>query len=422
MSVFLCSFPARSQSRRRVDLLRVVCLLIVPCMPPSKKSPEERAAAHVLRAQSIRYEAQSRAIHTWLRSRPDLIPDVHAHLSALLNGGQSNAGGDARAVPVPDSGARVPLALPWVSAGGAVVPGPATAAAATATASRESAPLGAGVEMDGKETQTQNNDVIAPHNYSFAAMSVQNLKSLLECLDQRVFNRFNIKQISVKGEAKRNKQMLLEILEFATNVAVNGSPDCRTWSELKEVLVKKYIYLGSRAAELPLPPKWSDDGVYSLSMEEDGKMKIKHNFLADHPERILDLPTGWSAERVMLVDNFSESGAYLSDPRVEGMPVKLMTLFDSTALNTSRPRLRRPPSSSSFTTDSERKAKRPSSLQSCAEFPVLPKKLCFEGVKDEGQEENFVIEKEQAGAEPGIGSKEVVVDGYGEPPSPEDED
>ena len=377
-------------------MTRVWSELLVVLMPPSKKSAEERAAAHVLRAQAIRNESQSKAIHAWLRARPDLIPDVHAHLSALMNQGQQSAGGDARAVPGPQALPRPPLALPWVAADGAVVPTPASAAAATAAAAAEEggntvspAPSVAGGQSSEAKV-AEGGDGIAPHNYSFAAMSVSHLKELLEHLDSRVFNRFNIRSIVQKGEAKKNKQLLLEILEFATNIQVNSSPGCSTWTTLKETLAQKYAFLGCRAAELPLPPRWPDDGVYSLMVQEDtGDLLIKHNFLADHPVKAVGLPPGWSARRVLLSDNFSESGAYLSDPLVHGMPLKAMTLFDTVAMNTSRPRLRRPPSASSLSTPESQSKKRPKAESEVGS--VMPKKLCFEIEKEKEafQEQQF---------------------------------
>ena len=209
-----------------------------------------------------------------------------------------------------------------------------------------------------------------------------------------------------------------------------AAPEASTWTGLKEALAKKYEFLGSRAAELPLPPCWAKHGVYNFAVVEDGekqKMVVTHNFLPNQPVREIEVPPSWSATRVQLVDNYSESQAYLWDPQVQGMPIKLMALFDTTLLNTSRPRMRRPASSSSLCTPESCK-RRLQDVEDDEEF--VPKRLHFEeamqnqntsvgtggssGSADQGPQPQDQDMPHQEGGGLDLGS------GMAEPPSPVD--
>lgn len=57
-------------------------------------------------------------------------------------------------------------------------------------------------------TPSKSDDTIASHNYNFGEVVVANISSSLESVDDRVFNRFNIKAVLTKGQRNMNPKTL----------------------------------------------------------------------------------------------------------------------------------------------------------------------------------------------------------------------
>ena len=154
------------------------------------------------------------------------------------------------------------------------------------------------------------------------------LKAVLEFVEPVVFNKYNIMSITKRGLAKQNRDMLLELLVFSCNIKITSGLDADTWAELKGNLRRRYLFLGSRAEGLVLPPDWSIHGIFDLQMKENTVM-VMHKFLANQPVVQVDLPEKWEPARLTLIDNFPEESATITDPQEEVVPIRCASLFQS---------------------------------------------------------------------------------------------
>lgn len=289
-------------------------------MPVSKLTAEQRAQKHVLQAMSIRVAGKVKDIKKWLAERPDLVNEVHTQFKQLM--GQSSV--EAVAVvsqPSEASGSstRTPTKRPPLAIADAQADSPQGAAADS-------------LSDAGAAPSPTTDDTIASHNYNFGEVSVANLSFLLETIDDRVFNKFNIKAVLQRGKRNHNQKVLLELLTFCTGVSSSDSLQVKTWADLGRRLKGMYELLGSRGHQLRLPPDWAAQGFYELAVSADGGLDLRHRYRSEDALVTITqvVPEGCDVAAVTVVENYSEEGAYLcfgSAAVAAGLPVRCSHLL-----------------------------------------------------------------------------------------------
>lgn len=145
---------------------------------------------------------------------------------------------------------------------------------------------------------------------------------LFPALEPRSFSRSNMRSMRLDPDHDGTlKDTLLEMLEYCTglNRDVRLTGCFRNWNNVVEEAVEKYHDLGRRGLDLPLPPKWAEDGVYSvLAVQATSGVKIIHKLTketADVPPQ--DCPSFDSQDQLTILDNYSEMSAALSSTKAD---------------------------------------------------------------------------------------------------------
>lgn len=102
---------------------------------------------------------------------------------------------------------------------------------------------------------------------SWAHVPPRFLKWLLSAQEPISLSKFSMKAITTQGAKEPNKETMLELLEFMSDIPKDMTlGDLRQLSDLKDFLGKRNIANGRRCHSLRLPVEWGASGFYLISM------------------------------------------------------------------------------------------------------------------------------------------------------------
>lgn len=101
------------------------------------------------------------------------------------------------------------------------------------------------------------------------------MKWLLSTQDPIALSNYSIKAITTQGAKEPNRETLLELLEFMTDIPKDMSlGDLRVLADLNDFIAKRSILNGRRCNSLRLPVDWSTCGFYQAKLEHPDDDKI----------------------------------------------------------------------------------------------------------------------------------------------------
>jgi len=300
-------------------------------MPPSRLSPDERAARLTMQALKVQTAGKLKVIKEALQTNPQYVANIYEkceHLGIIASG-EAKGAPAGRTSQSPGKQPTHSAKLPLASSPEAVTP---TRAVKAEGGDDEGTPA---AQPDGHDERAQQDEAsgsggasscngseeagpagaLVPSKYwKFDAMSAIKLKEFLEFMEPVVFSKFAIRAISSKKGS--SKSTLLELLEFATGLEPQHSIVGKLRSELvlKGELKALNEANGRRCQGLRLPPLWATQGVYRLLLDTAGPKKLLNQYTQKSiivPESVEKKVA--SLERCTIEQNWSENNAYLLD-------------------------------------------------------------------------------------------------------------
>lgn len=116
---------------------------------------------------------------------------------------------------------------------------------------------------------------------SWASVPPRFLKWLLTVQEPIALSKFSMKAITTQGAKEPNKDTMLELIEFMSDIPKDMSlGDLRMLSNLSDFLGKRNLANGRRCHSLRLPVDWSTAGFYITSQKspDDDIIQITERF------------------------------------------------------------------------------------------------------------------------------------------------
>jgi len=300
-------------------------------MPPSRLSPDERAARLTMQALKVQTAGKLKVIKEALQTHPQHVANIYEkceHLGIIATGEAKGAPGNTSQSPggkQPNHSAKLPLtsspeaATPtrFAKAEGDDEGDPADQPDGHDERAQQGEASGSGGSSSchGSDDAGPAGALVPSKYWKFDAMSAVKLKEFLEFMEPVVFSKFAIRAIgSKKGSSKST---LLELLEFATGLEPQHSIVGKLRNEvvLKGELKALNEANGRRCQGLRLPPLWATQGVYRLLLDPPGPNK---KLLNQYTQKSIIVPESAEKkvaclERCTIEQNWSENNAYLLD-------------------------------------------------------------------------------------------------------------
>ena len=146
---------------------------------------------------------------------------------------------------------------------------------------------------------------------TLGALTTAGLITVLTSCEPVLFSRAALTALQAKGARAPPKAVLLEIIEFISNMKSDGLVESAL-EVVQQRAAQLNAHYGRRGLELMLPPCWRTAGVYEKVSEAAGVLKIMHRFnklVRVVPAGVLQ---GVSVECVYIWNNFSEDRACLA--------------------------------------------------------------------------------------------------------------
>lgn len=110
---------------------------------------------------------------------------------------------------------------------------------------------------------------------SWAHVPPRFLKWLLSAQEPIALSKFSMKAITTQGAKEPNKETMLELLEFMSDIPKDMMlGDMRMLSDLNEFLSKRNIMNGRRCHSLQLPVEWATAGLFLITMDSPDGAEI----------------------------------------------------------------------------------------------------------------------------------------------------
>lgn len=172
--------------------------------------------------------------------------------------------------------------------------------------------------------------IVTPYRRLDACSTAFLIENVLAHCEPAAMSEANFKRFLAGGMAMRNRELLLEIVEFSTGLPQDTplSGKLATLVAFKQLCLERHLARGRRTRDLPLPPTWQKHGIYEIQKIADEFIEIKHRFL-ERTVRLSasDAPAVADECDYTLLFNFSELRCALADSKDHDQFVLLYPLF-----------------------------------------------------------------------------------------------